>query len=221
MRCLVTTTAVLGLSAGAATADVSDFDTTLTPLSGSVFQLDDAFTVNLLADKFVFDVDGDNSADVGLPTNLDPVLPISSEYGGVWTLEFALPNSGTVLVPLLDGVELAWPEPVDWMLSWNNGETSGTSISGFADYIGGGLVLNIEESVWWEGTGWNPDAEEEFGGGSLGSRWGASIADFDSLTFTYPGGPFSPATLTANVIPAPGVLALMGLGGLAARRRRN
>ncbi|MEE2681710.1 MAG: hypothetical protein VX641_04985 [Planctomycetota bacterium] len=218
----MTTTAVLGLSAGAATADVSDFNTTLTALNGSVFQLDNPFTVNLLADEIVFDENGDNSADFGLSTNLDPLFPVSSEYGGNWTLEFALPNSNTILRPLLEGVELESAEPVDWMLSWSDDEgLSTTSISGSAEYIGGGLKLNIEESIWWEGTRWNQDHYSDFDGGILGSRWGLSIADFDSLTFTYPGGPGNPATLFANVIPAPGVLALMGLGGLAARRRRH
>ena len=48
----------------------------------------------------------------------------------------------------------------------------------------------------------------------------AAIADFTSFTFTYPGAG-GPARLEADIIPAPGVLALLGIGGIAARRRRS
>ena len=215
------TSAVVGLAAtGAATADVSNFNTTLTPLSGSAFQLNQTFSI-------LYDLDV-----VHLDTNLDNVPDQDVTFGAGnylgdyldpehYVLDFALPGSGDVLKPYFMGSELTAAANVDWRLSYATtpGDVStiySTILSGSADYIGGGLILNITDGLEWPVNGWTtPDV-----GIPLGTHWAADIADFDSFTFTYPGQA-GPATLSANVIPAPGVLALMGLGGLGLRRRRD
>ena len=221
VRCLLTS-AVAGLVAsGAATADVSNFSTTLNPLSGSAFQLNDTFSIVYDLDVAHLDLDGDNVPDQDVTFGAGDYLAeyLDPEH---YVIEFALPGSGDVLRPYFMGNELTSAATVDWRLSYTStpGDAStiySTIMSGSADYIGGGLILNITDGLEWPVSGWSvPDV-----GIPLGTHWAADIADFDSFTFTYPGGPGSPATLVANVIPAPGVLALMGLGGLAARRRRN
>ena len=86
-----------------------------------------------------------------------------------------------------------------------------TILSGSADYFGGGLTLNITDGLEWPVNGWAvPDV-----GIPLGTHWAAEIADFNSFTFTYDGN------LSANVIPAPGALALLAVCGVAGRRRRG
>lgn len=219
--CIVTT-AVLGLAAGStATADVSNFNTTLTPLSGSSFQLNDTFSILYDLNVAHLDLDGDNVPDQDVTLGFGDYL---GDYNDPehYIIDFALPGSGTELRPFFMGEELTTAATVDWRLSYalTPGDSStiySTIMSGSADYLGGGLTLNITDGLEWPVNGWAiPDM-----GIPLGTHWAADIADFTSFTFTYPGGPGSPATLAANVIPAPGVLALMGLGGLAARRRRD
>ena len=206
-------TASLG---GAAFADVSDFNTTLTPLSGSAFQLVDTFSILYDLDTAYIDSDLDNAPDFTQDLGLGQLLGeyVDPEY---YVLDFALPGSGTELRPMFMGNELA-TSSVDWRLSYAStpGDASSiysTILSGSATSIGGGLILDITDGLEWPVSGLGPDngfAHAAF-----------KIVDFDSFTFTYGGGPGNPFTLEANVIPAPGVLALLGLGGLAARRRRN
>ncbi|MEC8559586.1 MAG: hypothetical protein VXY94_05870, partial [Planctomycetota bacterium] len=189
--------------------------------SGSSFQLNDTFSILYDLDVAHLDLDGDNIPDQDVALGFGDYLGdyLDPEH---YIIDFAIPGSGDELRPYFMGEELTDAATVDWRLSYalTPGDSStiySTIMSGSADYIGGGLILNITDGLEWPVNGWGiPDV-----GIPLGTHWAADIADFDSLTFTYPGGPFSPATLTANVIPAPGVLALMGLGGLAARRRRN
>jgi len=206
-------TASLG---GAAFADVSDFNTTLTPLSGSAFQLVDTFSILYDLDTAYIDSDLDNAPDFTQDLGLGQLLGeyVDPEY---YVLDFALPGSGTELRPMFMGNELA-TSSVDWRLSYAStpGDASSiysTILSGSATSIGGGLILDITDGLEWPVSGLGPDA------GFAHAAF--KIVDFDSFTFTYGGGPGNPFTLEANVIPAPGVLALLGLGGLAARRRRN
>jgi len=206
-------TASLG---GAAFADVSDFNTTLTPLSGSAFQLVDTFSILYDLDTAYIDSDLDNAPDFTQDLGLGQLLGeyVDPEY---YVLDFALPGSGTDLKPMFMGNELATAS-VDWRLSYAStpGDASSiysTILSGSATSIGGGLILDITDGLEWPVSGLGPDA------GFAHAAF--KIVDFDSFTFTYGGGPGNPFTLEANVIPAPGVLALLGLGGLAARRRRN
>ena len=206
-------TASLG---GAAFADVSDFNTTLTPLSGSAFQLVDTFSILYDLDTAYLDSDLDNAPDFTQDLGLGQLLGeyVDPEY---YVLDFALPGSGTELRPMFMGNELA-TSSVDWRLSYAStpGDASSiysTILSGSATSIGGGLILDITDGLEWPVSGLGPDA------GFAHAAF--KIVDFDSFTFTYGGGPGNPFTLEANVIPAPGVLALLGLGGLAARRRRN
>ena len=216
------TSAVVGLAAtGAVTADVSNFNTTLTPLSGSAFQLNQTFSILYDLDVVHLDTNLDNVPDVDVTFGAGDYLgdyPDPEHY----VLDFSLPGSGDVLKPYFMGSELTAAASVDWRLSYATtpGDVStlySTILSGSAQSISGGLILSITDGLEWPVNGWTvPDV-----GIPLGTHWAADIADFDSFTFTYPGGPGNPATLVANVIPAPGVLALMGLGGFAARRRRN
>ena len=117
--------------------------------------------------------------------------------------------------------ELTAAAEVDWRLSYATTPGDGSTIystimSGSADYIGGGLILNITDGLEWPVNGMPANDL----GIPEGTHVAAGIADFTSFTFTYPGQA-GPAGLAANVIPAPGALALLGLGGLAVRRRRS
>lgn len=215
------TSTVVGLAASsAATANVSDFNTSLTPLSGTAFQLNQTFSI-------LYDLDV-----VHLDTNLDNVPDVDVTFGAGdflgdyldpenYVIDFSLPGSGVVLKPYFMGSELTAAASVDWRLSYAStpGDVNtifSTILSGSAQSIPGGLILSITDGLEWPVNGWTlPDV-----GIPLGTHWAADIADFDSFTFTYPGQA-GPATLSANVIPAPGVLALMGLGGLGLRRRRD
>ena len=219
---MITTTAV-GLSAATAsnaTASMTNFDTSLTPLSGSAFQLNETFSI-------LYDLDV-----VHLDTNLDNVPDVDVTFGAGdflgdyfdpqhYVIDFALPGSGDVLKPYFMGSELAAAASVDWRLSYVStpGDVNSiysTIMSGSAQSIPGGLTLDITDGLEWPVNGWTiPDV-----GIPLGTHWAADIADFTSFTFTYPGQA-GPARLAANVIPAPGALALLGLAGFAGRRRRG
>lgn len=217
LSCACLATASLG---GTAMGDVSDFNTTLNALSGSEFQLVDTFSILYDLNTAYIDTDLDNVPDSTLPTGGGNFL---GEYNDPehYILDFTLPGSGDVLKPMFMGSELTNAASVDWRLSYATtpGDASSvysTILSGSATSIAGGLILDITDGLEWPVNGWTfgPPLSE-------GTHWAAQIADFDSFTFTYGGGPGNPFTLEANVIPAPGVLALLGLGGLAARRRRN
>ena len=207
-------TASLG---GAVMGDVSDFNTSLNALSGSEFQLVDTFSILYDLDTAYIDSDLDNAPDFTQDLGLGQYLGdyLDPEH---YVLDFALPGSGTDLKPMYMGNELTGAASVDWRLSYATtpGDASSiysTILSGSATSIGGGLILDITDGLEWPVSGMGPDAGF--------AHAGFKIVDFDSFTFTYGGGPGNPFTLEANVIPAPGVLALLGLGGLAARRRRN
>ena len=202
---------------GATMGDVSDFNTTLTALSGSEFQLNETFSILYDLDTAYIDSDLDNSPDFEQELGLGEYLGeyLDPEH---YVLDFALPGSGTNLKPMYMGNELTGAASVDWRLSYAStpGDSStiySTILSGSATSIGGGLILDITDGLEWPVSGLGPD--------NGFAHAGFKIVDFDSFTFTYGGGPGNPFTLEANVIPAPGVLALLGLGGLAARRRRN
>ena len=196
--------------------DVSEFNTTLTALSGSEFQLNDTFSILYDLDTAYIDSDLDNSPDFEQDLGLGEFLGeyLDPEH---YVLDFAVPGSGTDLKPMFMGDELTGAASVDWRLSYlTPGDAStiySTILSGSATSIGGGLILDITDGLEWPVSGLGPD--------NGFAHAGFKIVDFDSFTFTYGGGPGNPFTLEANVIPAPGVLALLGLGGLAARRRRN
>ena len=213
--CSITVLGGLGLPLEQARAESSDFNTSLTPLSGSAFQLNETFSVLYDLDVAYLDLDNDNSPDQDVAIGFGNFLGdyLDPEH---YVLDFALPGSGDELRPFFLGEELASADTVDWRLSYalTPGDTStiySTIMSGSADYIGGGLILNITDGLEWPVNGWTiPDV-----GIPLGTHWAAKIADFDSFTFTYDG------TLSANVIPAPGAVALLGIGAVAARRRRR
>ena len=217
LSCACLATASLG---GTAMGDVSNFNTTLTPLSGSEFQLNDTFSILYDLNVVHLDTNLDNVPDVDVTFGAGNSLGdyLDSEH---YVLDFVLPGSGDTLKPMFMGSELTGAASVDWRLSYATtpGDTStlySTILSGSATSIPGGLILDITDGLEWPVNGWTvPDV-----GIPLGTHWAADIADFDSFTFTYPGQA-GPATLSANVIPAPGVLALMGLGGLGLRRRRD
>jgi len=221
--CAMITTTAVGLAAATgshANAEVSNFDTSLTALSGSSFQLVDTFDILYSGENAYFDWDLDNVVDQVVPVGLPDTL---GHYGDPehYVLDFALPGSGVILNPYFMGAELSSAASVDWRLSYTStaGDEStiySTIMSGTADYIGGGLTLNIAEGLEWPVSGMPANDL----GIPEGTHVAAAIADFTSFTFTYPGAS-GPARLEANVIPAPGVLALLGIGGLAARRRRS
>ena len=213
--------AVAGLVAnGATTADVSVLNTPLTPLSGSSFQLNTVFSLLCDVELAYYDTTNDNLADLTLPTGLEGVGTVPYSDPQNYILDFALPGSGTALRPFFRGEELTAAATVDWRLSYS--ETPGDSstiyttiMSGSADSVEGGLTLNIADQFMWlvNGSADSPDVPPF-------THVAIKIADVASLSFTYPGAG-GPATLAANVIPAPGVLALMGLCGLGVRRRRG
>lgn len=208
--------AVAGLSSlGEANADITDFNTSLTQLSGSAFQLDQNFSILYNLDVVHVDLDNDNVPDQDIVFGAGNYLGdyLDPEH---YVLDFALPGSGVELNPFFLGNELTSAANVDWRLSYVStpGDEStiySTIMSGSAQSIAGGLRLDITDGLEWPVNGWSiPDV-----GIPLGTHWAADIADFDSLTFSYSGN------LSANVVPAPGVLALLAVGGLAARRRRH
>jgi hypothetical protein len=201
-------------------AEMSDFDTSLTPLSGSSFQLNETFDILYSGAEIYFDFDLDNVVDQTVPLGAPDTLANYSDPEH-YVLDFALPGSGDVLKPYFMGSELSAAAEVDWRLSYVTTPGDGSTIystimSGSADYIGGGLILNITDGLEWPVNGMPANDL----GIPEGTHVAAGIADFTSFTFTYPGQA-GPAGLAANVIPAPGALALLGLGGLAARRRRS
>ncbi len=213
--CSITILGGVGLTLGEAQAESTDFDTSLTPLSASAFQLNETFSVLYDLQVAYLDLDNDNSpdqtVDIGFGNYLGDYL--DPEH---YVLDFALPGSGDELRPFFMGAELGTADTVDWRLSYalTPGDPStiySTIMSGSADYIGGGLILNITDGLEWPVNGWAiPDV-----GIPLGTHWAAEIADFDSFTFSYSGN------LSANVVPAPGAFALLGLGAVASRRRRR
>jgi hypothetical protein len=219
---MITTTAV-GLSAVTASnanASMTNFDTSLTALSGSAFQLNETFSILYDLDVVHLDTNLDNVPDVDVTFGFGDFLGdyLDPEH---YVIDFALPGSGVVLNPYFMGSELTTAANVDWRLSYvtTPGDVNtiySTIMSGSAQSIPSGLTLNITDGLEWPVNGWAiPDV-----GIPLGTHWAADIADFTSFTFTYPGQA-GPAGLAANVIPAPGALALLGLGGLAVRRRRS
>lgn len=221
VACLTSACLATASLGGAAIADVSDFNTTLTTLSGSEFQLVDTFSILYDLDVVHLDTNLDNVPDQDVTFGAGNLLLdyLDPEY---YVLDFALPGSGDVLKPMFMGSELTGAASVDWRLSYatTSGDAStlySTILSGSVTSIPGGLILDITDGLEWPVIGWEVPGV----GIPIGTHWAADIADFDSFTFTYGGGPGNPFTLEANVIPAPGVLALLGLGGLAARRRRN
>ena len=213
--CSITILGGVGLTLGEAHAESTEFDTSLTPLSASAFQLNETFSVLYDLNVAYLDLDNDNNPDQDVAIGFGDFLGdyLDPEH---YVLDFALPGSGDELRPFFMGEELGAADTVDWRLSYalTPGDPStiySTIMSGSADYIGGGLILNITDGLEWPVNGWAiPDV-----GIPLGTHWAAKIADFDSFTFTYAG------TLSANVVPAPGAFALLGLGAVASRRRRR
>ena len=214
------TAAVIGFAACQHAVAESDFNTSLTMLSGSAFQLNDTFDILYSGENAYIDWDMDNTPDNVIPIGAPDTLAsyLDPEH---YVLDFALPGSGDVLRPWFMGSELTAAATVDWRLSYastpgDTGSIYSTIMSGSADYVGGGLVLNITDGLEWPVSGMPANDL----GVPEGTHVAAAIADFTSFTFTYPGAG-GPARLEANMIPAPGALALLGLGGLVARRRRS
>ena len=91
------TAAVLGLAAGGiASADVSNFNTTLNPLSASAFQLNDTFSILYNLDVVHLDTDLDNVPDQDVTFGAGDYLGdyLDPEH---YIVDFALPGSGDVL----------------------------------------------------------------------------------------------------------------------------
>ena len=212
----VAVAASLGLApVDEAVAEMSDFSTSLTALSGSSFQLNENFSILYDLNTAYLDLDNDNNPDQAVDIGFGNYLGdyLDPEY---YVLDFALPGTGTELRPFFMGEELTGAATVDWRLSYalTPGDDStiySTILSGSADSFGGGLILNITDGLEWPVNGWAiPDV-----GIPLYTHWAAEIADFESFTFTYDGN------LSANVIPAPGAMALLAVCGVAGRRRRG
>ena len=212
---VVAAVAAFGLAPLQSASAGTVFDTTLTQLSGSSYQLVDNFSLLFDLDNAYLDLDMDNNPD-------QTVFFGAGEFQGDYNdpehyiLDFALPGTGTELRPFYMGSELTGAATVDWRLSYalTPGDDStiySTIMSGSAESIGGGLTLNITDGLEWPVSGWSIEDV----GIPLGTHYGVKLADFDSLFFDYSGN------LSANVVPAPGVIALMGLGGLVSRRRRR
>ena len=196
-------------------ADSTNFNTTLTALSGSAFQLDSNFSI-------LYDLDV-----AYLDTNLDNVPDSEMFFGGGlflgdyldpehYVLDFALPGTGTEIRPYFMGSELTAAGTVDWRLSYATtpGDAStiySTILSGTADYLGGGLQLNITDGLEWPVNGWTVPGTPV----PLGTHFAVKVADFDSLYFDYAG------TLAANVVPGAGAIGVLGFLGLASGRRRR
>ena len=215
MSAVIATTAIGIAGVNHTYAEMTEFDTSLTQLSGSEFQLNDTFSMLFDLDTIYLDTNLDNVPDMDMYAGAGNFLGeyVDPEH---YVLDFAIPNSGDELRPYFLGQELTAAETVDWRLSYTTtpGDPStirSTILSGTADYIGGGLILNITGGLEWPVNGWQIEDQ----GIPLGTHWAAALADFDSFTFLYSGN------LSANVIPAPGVLALLGIGGIAVRRRRS
>ena len=209
--------AAIGLAPLHSASAETVFDTTLTQLSGSSYQLVDNFSLLFDLDNAYLDLDMDNNPD-------QTVFFGAGEFQGDYNdpehyiLDFALPGTGTELRPFYMGSELTGAATVDWRLSYATtpGDEStiySTIMSGSAEYAGlsGGLTLTVTDGLEWPVSGWSIEDV----GIPLGTHYGVKLADFDTLFFDYSGN------LSANVIPAPGVIALMGIAGLASGRRRR
>ena len=199
------------MTAASVNADQSNFVSTTNDLGGGAYQFVDTFDNLYSGANAYLDFNLDNIPDtvipVGVPDDLGPY--VDPEH---FVLEF-----GVNLKPYFLGSELAAAASVDWRLSYTSTPGSTTILS----TIMSGIVTDNSGTVWnldiTDGFEWpvNGVPENEFGIPE-GTHVAALIADFDSFTWDTAGG-----VLSANVIPAPGAMALLALGGLSKRRRRN
>jgi MYXO-CTERM domain-containing protein len=115
-----------------------------------------------------------------------------SNLGVGFTISSAIPNTGAPLTPRFN-------------------TSGGTS---WADGLTGDFVLN---SLNYFGFRFQVGTATHYGYGVM--RMGASITERWMMGFAYEST--AGAAITTGVIPAPGAVALLGLAGVAGRRRRG
>ena len=115
-------------------------------------------------------------------------------------------------------------------IGYGGGATDGTALDpSFGSGLGGTIPAG---AGWYNGNPNNPQGVSAFGGGAAGlSGYAAMLGQFvfSGDVFVFEGdigantGPGSDVDFGSGLfeIPAPGALALLGLGGLVARRRRG
>lgn len=164
------------------------------------------------------------------------VIPDNNPAGA--TSQIVIGDAGTVqdLTVTLTGLSHTWVG--DLIITLSNGSSTidlanrtgstGSSTVGFSWNLGGDYTFDDAAATSWEDFG-NPGSGNvlpsgsytpegslaSFNGGSLAGTWTLFISDNAGLDT----GSFGGWTLTN--VPAPGALALLGLGGLAAGRRRR
>ena len=122
------------------------------------------------------------------------------------------------LKPYFLGSELRSAAFVDWRLSYTStpgsaGSILSTIMSGSVSENSGAIWnLDITEGLEWPVIG---VPANDFGIPE-GTHVAALLADFGGFSWDTETG-----VLSANVIPTPGAMALLALGGLSKRRRRN
>ena len=202
--------AAIAISAATVNADQSNFVSTTNDLGGGAYQLVDTFDILYSGANAYLDWDLDNAPDTVIPLGAPDTLGsyLDPEH---YVLEF-----GTNLSPYFLGSELAAAASVDWRLSYTStpGSTNiySTIMSGVLDDSGTVWNLDITDGLEWPVNGFPAN---DFGIPE-GTHVAGLIADFDSFSWDSESG-----VLSANVVPAPGVMALLALGGLSSRRRRN
>jgi hypothetical protein len=203
--------AAITISAATVQADQSNFVSTTNDLGGGAHQLVDTFDILYSGANAYLDFNLDNVPDVAIPVGAPDTLGAYLDPQH-YVLEF-----GTNLSPYFLGSELAAAASVDWRLSY----TSTPGSTNIYSTIMSGIVTDNSGSVWnldiaggfeWPVSG---VPANDFGIPE-GTHVAALIADFNSFSWDSESG-----VISANVIPAPGAMALLALGGLSSRRRRN
>ena len=202
----------IATTAASVSADQTSFVSTTNDLGGGAYQLVDTFDILYSGANAYIDWNLDNVPDQVVPVGAPDTLAsyVDPEH---YVLEF-----GSDLRPYFLGSELGTAAAVDWRLSYTStagsaGTILSTIMSGSVTTEASGLLtLNIADGLEWPVNGFPPNDL----GVPEGTHVAALIADFSSFTWDGDAG-----VLSANVIPAPGAMALLALGGLASHRRRG
>ncbi|MBM4113038.1 MAG: hypothetical protein FJ253_06645 [Phycisphaerae bacterium] len=172
-----------------------------------------------------------NSTDVGTITSVKMVTLTSLVHTWVGDLQVALisPNGTRVNLFSRFGVTSATGFGSSKDLNGNYGFTDGIGspawnpVAGAGNYASGtyNRVTNTNAATVQIGTvsgvqGINNNTYASLNGGASNGTWTLEIRDFGNGDV----GTLGSWTLEFNFIPAPGAIALLGLAGMTARRRR-
>lgn len=146
---------------------------------------------------------GGEMSDLGFGAGFEADYGITWEaaFSGVFDLTSDTSNFGFVTTAITDGARDA--NDAAWNISFNMsdiGLAAGDSFKVVASYLNNGNAYRSGEFIGADDTGPFPD------GGNIGNNaWDLGAEDF----------------ILVNSVPAPGAMALLGLGGLVSVRRRR